>query len=276
MDRRFAAALLLLVASGSLSPADEARDRPITVPFEVIKSKHITIMVKINGMGPYRVIFDTGAPLTLLSTRAGKAGGVIKGALADWPFAMLALGGQPKIKMLEVGDVKARNVPTVIMDHPYLVLLSKVLGVPVEGLVGFPFFARYKMTIDYQAKTLTFVPSGYDAPDLMDNLMKTFMNREKPPAQVLAPAGQWGFKPTKAAGDEEPGVTIKHVVPESAAALAGLKAGDRLLSLDDRWTDSVEECFRAADHVKPGTAARVVVKRHGKEVQLTIKPAVGF
>jgi hypothetical protein len=265
------AGLLVMLLAGP-SRSDEAASRPVTVPFEIIQSKHITIMVKINGMGPYRVIFDTGAPLTLLSTKVSKAAGIKGGGS---PFAMLAFGGEVKIKTLAVGDVTAKNVPVMVMDHPYLMLMSKML-VPVEGLVGFPFFARYKTTIDYQAKTLTLIPSGYDPPEFLKSLMKTFMDRNKPPTQVLAPAGQWGFKAAKDAKDEEAGVIVKHVLSGSAAALAGLKAGDRIISLDGRWTDSVEECYRAAGHVKPGTAAKVVVKRDDKDIEVVIEPAAGF
>jgi hypothetical protein len=251
--------------------ADQGASKPIVVPIEILMSKHIAVMVKINGMGPYRVIFDTGAPLNLVSVKAGKASGMTGGGS---PFAM-AFGGIPKIKVLEVGAAKAKDVPALVMDHPYLVLMSKLL-VPVEGLVGFPFFSRYTTTIDYQAKTLTFVPSGYDPPDFLEDLVKNFMDRKKPPARVLAPAGQWGFQPAKDSKDEEAGVAIKHVLPGSAAARGGLKSGDRLLSLDDRWTDSVNECFQAAGHVKPGADAKVVVKRDGKEITLTITPAAGL
>jgi len=69
---------------------------------------------------------------------------------------------------------------------------------------------------------------------------------------------------------------VKEVFAGSAAADAGLKAGDRLLTLDGRWTDSVVDTFTAAGLVKPGRAAVVVVKRDGKEVKLTVKPAAGL
>jgi S1-C subfamily serine protease len=76
--------------------------------------------------------------------------------------------------------------------------------------------------------------------------------------------------------DEEAGVTIKDVLADSAAAKAGLKPGDRLLTLDDRWTDSVADCYAAAGYVKPGTAAKVTVKRDDKEIELTVKPQFGL
>ena len=42
---------------------------------------------------------------------------------------------------------------------------------------------------------------------------------------------------------------MKDVLPESPAALAGIKTGDRLLTLDGRWTDTVADCYIAAGHV---------------------------
>ena len=70
-------------------------------------------------------------------------------------------------------------------------------------------------------------------------------------------------------------MTVKDVVAESPAAAGGLKAGDRLLTLDGRWTDSVADTFSAANFVKPGQPTALVVKRDGKEVKLLVKPAKG-
>jgi S1-C subfamily serine protease len=99
---------------------------------------------------------------------------------------------------------------------------------------------------------------------------------KKPEAKVLAPAAQWGMQVYKAADDEEAGVTIKEVLAETAAAEAGLKAGDRLLTLDGRWTDTVADCYTAAGHVKLGTAVKVTIRRAAKELVLTVKPRAGL
>jgi S1-C subfamily serine protease len=93
---------------------------------------------------------------------------------------------------------------------------------------------------------------------------------------VLAPAAQWGLVAEKAKEDEDAGVTIKEVMPGGAAAAAGLKAGDRLLTLDGRWTDSVADLYTAAGFVKPGTAVKVVLTRDKKEMTLTVKPTAGL
>ena len=58
----------------SLALADDSTKEkkaapPIAVPFELLKTQHMVVNVKINGKGPYRLIFDTGAPVTLINNK---------------------------------------------------------------------------------------------------------------------------------------------------------------------------------------------------------------
>jgi hypothetical protein len=256
---------------------DSSTEKAVTVPFELLRTKHIAVMVKVNGKGPYRLIFDTGAPITLLDSTVGTEAGIVKKGKKPI-INIFNTAGQVKIDKLEVGDLVAEKVAAVVMDHPTVEAISKVLG-PVHGLVGLPFFGRYKTTIDYQKKELTFTPNGHEPPDAMEAMMATAMGlvvREKPPTKVLAAAAQWGLVVDKDSDDEDAGVTIKKVMPASAAAEAGLKADDRLLTLDDRWTDSVADCYAAAAAVKPGKAVKLTIKRKSKEQQLTIAPRPGL
>lgn len=235
--------------------------KPVVVPFELLSSRHMAVQVMINGKGPYRLIFDTGAPVNLLNTKVGKEAGV-KNASID---------------TLEIGGLKVEKVGTMVFDHPTVKAISEVLG-PVEGLVGFPVFARFKTTVDYQKKEMTFTPTDFQPADTMKVMMERLMGagKGKPDPRTAAPAALWGFAVEKAGDDEADGVTVKEVFAGSAAADAGLKAGDRLLTLDGRWTDSVADTYTAAGAVKPGRAAVLVVKRGGKEVKLTAKPVSGL
>jgi membrane-associated protease RseP (regulator of RpoE activity) len=256
---------LVFVVLTGLAPAGEVK--PIKVPFDLLKSEHIVVMVKINGKGPYRLIFDTGAPITLLNSKIAKESGVIADE-AKAPAMPLAPVQQLKIKTLELGDVKAENLAAMVMDHPTVAAIDKVLG-PVQGIVGLSFFGKYRFTVDYQAKEMTFVPVKFTPPDITKGMLAVLTGGQ--PRKVLAPAGQWGFSVVKDAKDMEAGVTVKEVLPGSAAAKAGLKVGDRLLTLDGRWTDSVADCFLAAGSVLPGMTARLTVLRAGKEIDLTVK-----
>jgi hypothetical protein len=274
MKRVFTATLLALFVA-TAARADEPKASPVKVPFDLLKTQHMTVMVKVNGQGPFRLIFDTGAPVTLINNKVARAAGLIKKDAKGAVIPLFPGMGQYKVKTLQIGDLTAKDVPVLVMDHPTVKLVSKHLG-PIEGIVGFSFFARYRMTIDYQTREMTFVPTAFKPPDVMQKLFAMILANKKDERKVVGPAGVWGFSVEKKEDDAEPGVTVKAVVPGSPAAKAGLQKGDRLLTLDDRWTDTVVDCYRAAGHVRPDTAARLVVKRNGKEMDLTVTVRSGL
>lgn len=259
----------------SVKPLDRPAVKPMVVPFELLKSGHMAVMVKVNGKGPYRVIFDTGAPVNLLNNKLAKEAGLLR----DVPHSSLPFLGtiaEVKVKELQVGDARETGQPALVMDHPLVELMSKKLG-GLYGIVGFPFFARYKMTIDYQAETMTLTPSGYKPANVMKSLESTMLQLLAgggPAEKVLAPAGQWGLAARKA-DDEESGVVLTEVLAGSAAADAGLKVGDRLLTIDGRWTDSLADLYDIAAHIKPGTRVPVTLRRDGKDMTLRIAPRPG-
>src|SRR5262249_37200439 len=172
--------LALLVLFGLVAAPVQAQEKPsgtqpVKVPVEVLKSMHIAVQVKVNGKGPFRLIFDTGAPTMLVSTRLAKEAGLISKNTKKSPLGMFA-PGQEKMKTMEIGDLKVENMPTIVMDHPLVEIMSSLLG-PIDGIVGYPFWSRYRMTVDYQAKEMTFVPVDYKPADIMQSLMNTMMTR---------------------------------------------------------------------------------------------------
>lgn len=268
--------LFALLVAGAMVGADtkapEPKGKATVVPFEMLKSGHMAVQVKVNGKGPYKLIFDTGAPMSLVNNKLAKETGLLKGKAAP-AIALFGTVGDVKIKTLDVGGQTAENVPAIVMDHPTVEMLAQGLGEPIYGIVGFPFFARFKLTLDYKAKTMTLVPSGYKPPDIMQAMTMALLGSG---SRSLAPSGQWGLVASKDAGDEEDGVDVKTVVPGGAAEKAGLKRGDRLLTLDGRWTDSMADLYEAAGRVKPGQTVVVKVKRGDKEIELKATPAKGL
>ena len=162
---------------------------PVVVPFELLASGHMAVKVKANGKGPFLLIFDTGAPISLVNNKLAKEAGLLKG-VAKPAFTMFGSMGEVKIKTLQVGDATANDVSAIVMDHPTVALIAEKLDKPICGLVGFPFFARFKMTIDYEKKTMTLVPSGYKPQDGMQAM--TMLMLAGPGKRHLAPAAQWG------------------------------------------------------------------------------------
>lgn len=269
-------ATLLLTLPLTVHAADKVEPKPIIVPFELLKTQHMAVQVKINGQGPFRLIFDTGAPVTLINNKVAKATGVFPKNFRAPLFAFFGSMGQFKIKSLEIGALKVADVSAMVMDHPTVGAISSVLG-PIDGIVGFNVFSRFRMTLDYQAKTLTFVPTNFQPKDMMENLMNILMaNQTGENRPVLAPGGLIGIKVVKDKGDTEPGVTVKAVFADSPAAAAGFKEGDRLLVLDNRWTDTPTDCHAAASHIAPGMATRAVILREGKKRELLVQVRVGL
>src|SRR3954452_15924967 len=228
--------------------ADAAQSGPkakATVPFSMLPSNHMLVRAMINGKGPYRLIFDLGAPITLLSNRARETSGVVK---ADGPRSFLfSMRGEAEVARLQVGDLTATKLPVIVFDHPALKVLGEVLGRPIDGIIGFTFFARYRTTIDYQVNQMTFEPVDFRIRDLLRELPDRLAGPRTARRSVLAPGGLWGLKLGKPTGGiDSPGVPVTEVLPDSPAARAGLKPGDVLTTVDDRWVTTIADAYAAA------------------------------
>lgn len=270
---------LAAVALAMLVPASgcgaKAHEGTFTVPFQMLASNHMVVDARINGKGPYRFIFDLGAPVTLLSNRVAEATGAIeKGA----PRAFfLAARGDARVETLQLGDLKADDVPVIVMDHPALKALGGLFSRPLEGIIGYTFWAHYRMTIDYQKKQLTFTPVDFEVRDLMKDLPTRLAGPKQAKTLVLAPHGLFGLtvgEPTD--GLASPGVPITSVLPDSPAEAAGLHVGDILTTLDGRWTASPTDAYSAAQGAEPGHPTELIILRDGAEKTLTITPREGL
>jgi membrane-associated protease RseP (regulator of RpoE activity) len=184
--------------------------------------------------------------------------------------------GEAEVTKLQVGDLTATKLPVIVFDHPALKVLGNVLGAPIDGIIGFTFFARYKTTIDYQVNEMTFEPVDFQIRDLLRELPNRLAGPKTARHRVLAPLGLWGLRLARPTGGiESPGVPISQVLPHSPAARAGLEPGDVLTTLDNRWTTSIADTYAAAATVQPGREVSIIILRHGKEQILTIRPVDG-
>jgi membrane-associated protease RseP (regulator of RpoE activity) len=249
----------------------------VVVPFEMLTSNHMVVHAKINGEGPYRLIFDLGSPVILLS---GKAAESSRSIPKSAPRSILfGTRGEGKIETLAIGDLETKDLPVIVMDHPALKALGGVLGKPLDGIVGYTFFAHYRTTIDYKAKTLTFVPVDFEVKDLVKDLQQRMMGPKTARTRVVAPRSLFGLSVASPPEDDDramSGVAIEQVRDGSPAAKAGVRPGDLLTTLDGRWTTSVADAYAAAAALEPGRPATLVVLRDGRELNLTVTPVEGL
>ncbi len=261
--------LLAFLFSGGLQAGAQSH----AAPMEVLRTGHIAVQVRVNGQGPFRLILDTGSPLTFISLRAARQLGLIppQQGKPSKP-GMLAIGGQVVLKSLSVGETKIENLSALILDHPIVEALGGLEG-RLDGIVGFSFFARFHTTIDYLNNRVTFVPVDYAPQDIMTGLMnRLFAGSQK--ARVIAPRSLWGL--TVAPSPPNDGVLVTQIYADSAAAAAGFQPGDRITVLDDRWTDNVNDLYEAASLIVPSLPVVVKVMRGGKETLLTVLPRPGI
>jgi hypothetical protein len=261
------------------APADDqvetkAKGKKAVVPFVMLPTNHMLVEARINGKGPYHLIFDLGAPITLLSNQVSEDSGVVKD---DAPRAFLfGMRGEAEVEKLQAGELTATKLPVIVFDHPVVNVLAKNVGRRIDGIMGFTLFARYKTTIDYQARQMTFEPVDYVVRNLFKDLQDRMLGPKVARHRVLAPLGLWGLRlGAPIGGIDAPGVPIAAVVAGSPAEKGGLKPGDVITTLDGRWTASIADVYAAAADAEPGRAAEVVILRDGREMTLTVTPVDG-
>lgn len=270
------AAALAVVGSAAVATREEPKAdvKPIVIPFELLSSNHMAIKAEINGKGPYRLIFDVGAPFTVLGSKAAKETGV-SNKRGGGGF-LLGIERDRAMKSLKVGDVVSKDIPVLVMDHPVVDALSSFFR-PLHGIVGYTFFARYKTTIDYQARTMSLEPVDFQVTNFLENLEERMMAPKVARKEYLSASGLWGIAlGTPEGGVASPGMPIRSVTPGSAAEAAGLRAGDVLTSLDGRWTTSATDIYKAAAKAPESGEVAVEVLREGKPLALTVRARPGL
>ena len=273
------AAALIVAATATAARADTPTTRPATQPavarFEVMGSGHIAVMAKVNDRGPYRFVFDTGAPTSLVSEKVATAAGVLPKKFRRPFFTILGNLGPKKVKSVDIGGGRLEDVKADVWNHPTVDLIAREEG-PLAGIIGFPFFARFRTTIDYRTRTMTFTPSTFKPTDTAEQLQALLSGDDDAGPNTIAPTVAFGLTVDK--GDATaPGVTVKSVAPNGPAAAAGVAVGDRLLTLDGRWTDAVADVYTAAAAVDPKAGpVPLVVRRAVKTVTLNVAPTAGI
>jgi hypothetical protein len=139
-------------------PAPPAADFTIAggtstdLPFELLNN-HIYVEVQLNGRGPFRVLCDTGGANIVTPELAAALGLKTEGAIQGQGVGEASQDvGLVKIESLQVGGATLKNQLFMVFA---LAPLTKVSGVPFDGLVGYEIFKRFVVTIDYEHGRMT-------------------------------------------------------------------------------------------------------------------------
>ena len=111
---------------------------------------------KINGRGPLRFSIDTGASSTVITPGAARrvrlanrTNKIVKGVSASTVVPAFLV----KIDFLEIGNLSVHNLDAAVMN---LSTVNRATHLNLDGILGYNFLCRYRVTIDYKIGTVKF------------------------------------------------------------------------------------------------------------------------
>ncbi len=131
-----------------------------SISFKLASTSKPLILVPavVDGQGPFQFALDTGASRTMLSIELARKLAIQ--TTDDSPVT----GGGGQIKIL-AGKVSSLAVGgAAVRDHAigageFLNVLSKAIGTELDGILGYNFLNRFKVTINYPHSRLELVPA---------------------------------------------------------------------------------------------------------------------
>ncbi len=256
----------------------QAEEKPIQVPYQLTDTKHVRVRVKLNGKGPFNFILDTGAPAAFVTKAVAKAAGLTPDEKGWAPVKTFAVEGG-----LNVDKARVRVDDLFQLEGINGLGLA---GVELHGVIGYDILARYRITFDFTSDKLTVVPLDFIPPaiigiggkgqgglEVLGPLMKTlaaFMGIK--PNYEAKPRGQVGIE----VEEKDNGVFVKAVLAGSPAETAGLKVGDKLLSVKDRSIDAARDLSKRLDKLAAGTNVKFKIQRGEETSTLTVELGKGI
>ncbi|MES1201585.1 MAG: retropepsin-like aspartic protease [Pseudomonadota bacterium] len=136
----------LCAATACCLAAEKAK---AATPFDRDPKGRPIVPVKLNGVGPFRFILDTGANRTVITPSVVS-------------LLNLAPGGARLVDLarLEAGDLSCRDFSAVVMS-------GEMLG-PYDGLLGMDALQGARLSIDFERGVFETGPGGAEAPPGFD------------------------------------------------------------------------------------------------------------
>jgi len=132
------------------------------IPFN-FENDHLMVKGQVNGGNALWFMLDTGAEATIINKpRMGEFG------LTPFGASTISGGGNStdfaftEVARLRIGGVELLNQRNGVID---LSGLEKIYGMPMGGILGYDFFSRFVVSVNYDAKTIELAePDGYAGP----------------------------------------------------------------------------------------------------------------
>lgn len=139
----------------------------VMLPAQLI-GNFLIVETKWDRFGPYRFLIDTGSSVTLVSPAlARRYPGSGAAPVAVPPLRVRGAAGgvvelpRSRVRRIELGDARFEDVDVLLYD---CAPLSAHLGIPIDGVLGFPLFRETLLTLDYPGSRVLLRPLTAEAP----------------------------------------------------------------------------------------------------------------
>jgi membrane-associated protease RseP (regulator of RpoE activity) len=231
----------LLLAATSLAPFVACAAESYVVKFKLADTGHPLVEADIGGQKDW-MVFDTGAYISTYITGGART---------------VNLGGAKAT--VQFGGDNSGQLAALRRMSPDMA--------QVGGLIGYDFYARYVVTMDYQKKEITLTPHNI-APSARTAAARISRTT---PARCVA----LGFT-AQDADNKSHGARVQSVSAGSQAEKAGLRIGDVIVGFGAWWIDDAQDLSMALAATEPNENIRIHVVRDGKVMELKLTVRAGF
>lgn len=161
--------------------------KSVKIPFKGV-SNLIVIPVMVENQIPLQFVLDTGVKTAILTDR-------IYGDLIGINYVRkYTLRGAGKFQVVEayvasdvsfyLPDIEGNSLTLIVLEEDYLDLSSQ-LGFKVDGILGYDFFSRFVVKIDYESQELTIYDPKYFKPPKRHKKVKLKIENTKPYIELM-------------------------------------------------------------------------------------------
>jgi clan AA aspartic protease (TIGR02281 family) len=137
---------------------EEAKGLQTIVRFST-SNGHMVVPVLLNDAAEARLVFDTGAEMTVLSRKTAEGLGLRPGG--QRPVRLQTIASQIQapvatLSSLQCGEMRRTNLPVAVVDFD--------LGRQVDGILGMDFLGNYTISIESESSRIVLKPRGASSP----------------------------------------------------------------------------------------------------------------
>jgi hypothetical protein len=243
------------------------------IPYKLTGTQHVMVRVKLNGKGPFNFILDTGAPALIMSEEVAKKA---KGKLDDKNWGDFKLDIEGGLMLPE-----AKGLATDMFQLKGMNAMG-VAGVELHGVLGYNILAQYRIEYDFTAEKLKWTKLDFTPPKMIgigkkgdsQGGLEAMGDMMKMLAPLLGLKPNFEVKPRGYLGvvlaEDGDKLMVRSILPGSPAEKSGLKAGDQILAVGKRDSDSIDDLVKFVNKLTEGEKLPLKIKQGEETKTITI------